>query len=116
MTCKDQQGQTGPQSERPIQDHGDEGDLLRATPLESNERKEIEVGRKEEVQAHNVHAFPFPKVCQNPFPTDLSTRKKHDAAPPQLLNANPLAQIISTETVADEDRRHRPRSTEGRGD
>ena len=32
---------------------------------------------------------------------DLPTRKKHDAVPPRLLNADPLAQIIGTETVAD---------------
>ena len=32
---------------------------------------------------------------------DLPTRRKHDAVPPQLLNADPLAQIIGTETVAD---------------
>ena len=32
---------------------------------------------------------------------DLPTRKKHDAVPPHLLNADPLAQIIGTETVAD---------------
>ena len=38
-----------PQNERPIQDHGDEGNSLRAAPLESNERKEIIVGGKEEV-------------------------------------------------------------------
>ena len=34
-------------------------------------------------------------------PTDLPARKKHDAVPPQLLNADLLAQIIGTETVAD---------------
>ena len=32
---------------------------------------------------------------------DLPARKKHDAVPPHLLNADPLAQIIGTETVAD---------------
>ena len=32
---------------------------------------------------------------------DLLARKKHDAVPPHLLNADPLAQIIDTETVAD---------------
>ena len=57
-TCKDQQGQKGPQSKRPLKDHWDEGDLLRATPLKSNERKEIKVGEKEEVLAHKAHAFP----------------------------------------------------------
>ena len=34
-------------------------------------------------------------------PTDLPARKKHDAVPLHLLNANPLAQIIGTETVVD---------------
>ena len=32
---------------------------------------------------------------------DLPARKKHNAVPPQLLNADPLAQIIGTETIAD---------------
>ena len=32
---------------------------------------------------------------------DLPTGKKHDAVPPHLLNADPLAQITGTETVAD---------------
>ena len=32
---------------------------------------------------------------------DLPTRKKHNAVPPQLLNADPSAQIIGMETVAD---------------
>ena len=43
---------------------------------------------------------PFPD-CPNLSPTDLPARKKHDAVPPQLLNADPLAQIIGTETVPD---------------
>ena len=38
-TCKDHQGQAGPWSERPVQDHGDKGDSLRAAPLEPSERK-----------------------------------------------------------------------------
>ena len=59
------------------------------------------MGGKEEVQAHKAHAFPFPRDPQNPSPTDLSARKKHDAVPPRLLNADPLAQIIDTETIAD---------------
>ena len=58
------------------------------------------MGGKEEVQAHKAHAFPFPRVCPNPSPTDLPARKKHDAVPPWLLN-DPLAKIIGTETVAD---------------
>ena len=56
---------------------------------------------KEEVQAHKAHAFSFPKDCPNQSPTDLPARKKHDAVPPRLLNADPLAQIIGTETIVD---------------
>ena len=98
-TCKDQQELAGPWSERPVQDHGDKGDSLRATPLEPSEKSEV--GGKEEVWVHESHAFPFPKNCPNPSPTYLPARKKHDAVPPQLLNADPVAQIIGTETVAD---------------
>ena len=40
-----------------------------------------------------------------PFPETIQTHSPqislHDAVPPQLLNANPLAQIIGTETIAD---------------
>ena len=43
----------------------------------------------------------FPKSHHNPSPTDLPARKKHDAVSPQLLNADPLVQIIGTETIAD---------------
>ena len=56
---------------------------------------------KDEVWTCKAHAFPFPKDCPNPSPTDLPIRKKYDAVPPQLLNANLLAQIIGTETIAD---------------
>ena len=73
----------------------------KAAPLKLSERTKIEVDGKEEVQAHKAHAFPFPKDHPNLSPTDLPTRRKHDAVPPRLLNADPLAQIISTETVAD---------------
>ena len=59
------------------------------------------MGGKEEVQAHKSHAFPFPRDPPNPSPADLPARKKHDAVPPQLLNMDPLAQIIGTETIAD---------------
>ena len=58
------------------------------------------MGGEEEVWAHKAHAFPFPKDCPSPSPTDLPTRKKHDAVPPELLNADRLAQIIGTETIA----------------
>ena len=64
-------------------------------------QKEKKVGGKEEVWVHKVHAFPFPKNHPNPYSTDLPARKKHYAVPPQLLNANPLAQMIVTETVDD---------------
>ena len=57
------------------------------------------MGGKEE--EHKAHAFPFPRVCPNLSLTDLPTRKKYDAVQPRLLNANPLAQIIGTKTVAD---------------
>ena len=59
------------------------------------------MGGKEEVWAHKAHALPFPRDHPNQSPTSLLTRKKHDAVPPQLLKADPLAQIIGTETVAD---------------
>ena len=59
------------------------------------------MGGKEDVLAHKVHISPFPKSCSNPSPTDLPARKKHNAVPPRLLNADPLAQIIGTETIAD---------------
>ena len=59
------------------------------------------MGGKEEVWVHKAHAFPFPKNPPNPSSTDLPARKKHDAVLPQLLNANLLAQIIGTETIAD---------------
>ena len=59
------------------------------------------MGGKEEVRAHKAHAFIFPRDRPNPSPTELPARKKHDAVPPQLLNADLLAQIIGTETVAD---------------
>ena len=58
------------------------------------------MGGKEKVWTYKAHAFPFPKDHPNPSPTDLPARKKHDAVPPRLLNADPLAQIIGTETIA----------------
>ena len=59
------------------------------------------MGGKEEVWAHKAHAFSFPRDYLNPTPTDLPARKKHDAVPPQLLNVDPLAQIIGMGTIAD---------------
>ena len=75
--------------------------MLRAAPLKLNEKKEVYVGGKEEVQAYKAHAFPFPRDHPNPSPTDLPARKKHDAVPPRLLDADLLAQIIGMETIAD---------------
>ena len=59
------------------------------------------MGGKEKVWAHKAHAFPFPKYCPNPYPTDFPARKKRDVVPPWLLNADPLAQIIGMETVVE---------------
>ena len=59
------------------------------------------MGGKEEVQAHKAHVSPFPKSHPNPFLMDLPARKKHNAVPPELLNADPLAKIIGMETMAD---------------
>ena len=100
-TCQDQQGQTGPWNERPIEDYGNEGSSLRAGPLKWNETKGIKVGGKEEVWAKGTHALPFPRNSSNQSHMNLLARKKHNAVPPHLLNADPLAQIIDTETVAD---------------
>ena len=75
--------------------------LIKSCPLKLNETKEIEVGGKEEVQAQGADALPFPRNHSNLSPMDLPAWKKHDAVPPHLLNADPLAQIIGTETVAD---------------
>ena len=55
---------------------------------------------KEEVWAHKARVSPFPKGCPNPSLMDPPARKKHDAVPPRLLNADPLAQIIGMETMA----------------
>ena len=44
---------------------------------------------------------PFPEIIQTHLPQISPQEKKHDAVPPQLLNAGPLAQIIGTEMVAD---------------
>ena len=58
------------------------------------------MGGKEDVLAHEVHIPPFPKIYSNPSPTDLPASRKHNAVPPRLLNTDPLAQIIDTESVA----------------
>ena len=59
------------------------------------------MGGKEDVLAHELCIPPFPKSCSNPSSTDLPARRKHNAVPPRLLKADPLAQIIGTESVAD---------------
>ena len=56
---------------------------------------------KEDVLAHEVRIPPFPKSCSNPSPTDVPARREHNAVPPRLLNADPLAQIIGTESIVD---------------
>ena len=56
---------------------------------------------EEEVTIQDAHFPPFSKTSKNSSPTDLPARTKHNAVPPWLLNADPLAQIISTETIAD---------------
>ena len=59
------------------------------------------MGGKEDVLAHEVCIPPFPKNHSNLSPTDLPARRKHNAVPPRLLNTDPLAQIIGTESIAD---------------
>ena len=59
------------------------------------------MGGKEDVLAQEVHIPSFPKSHSNPSPTDLPARRKHNAVPPRLLNADPLAQIIGNESIAD---------------
>ena len=57
------------------------------------------MGGKEEIQAQGTCTLPRKHL--NWSPMDLPTRRKHDTVPPHLLNADPLAQIIGTETIAD---------------
>ena len=59
------------------------------------------MGGKEEIWAPKAHVPSLPGSHPNPSPTDLPARKKHDAVPPQLLNIDPLTQIIGMETIAD---------------
>ena len=103
-TCKDQSELTGPRSEEHTQvDRGQDEpvDDVYPEPNTSNPREENEGAEKEGMSAHEAHAPPFPKRPKNPSPTDLPARKKHNAVPSRLLNADPLAQIIGMETVAD---------------
>ena len=92
------------QSKKPTQVDRYEGDPLRIIhpkPNKPNQKEEKEVGGKEDVLAHEVCIPPFPKSHSNPSPTDLPARRKHNAVPRRLLNADPLAQIIGTESIAD---------------
>ena len=66
-----------------------------------NRDKKVEVGGKEDVLAFSACVPPFPKSHPGPSPTNFPARKKHNAVPPRLLNADPLAQMIGTETIAD---------------
>ena len=59
------------------------------------------MGGKEEIQVQGACTLPFPRNHLNQSPTDLPVRRKHDTVPPCLLNADSLAEIIGTETVAD---------------
>ena len=60
-----------------------------------NPREEDKGAGKEGMLALEAHAPLFPKRLKSPSPTDLPAWKKHK------LNADPLAQIIGMETVAD---------------
>ena len=102
-THKDQQRPAGPRNKRPNQNSRDEGGSIGAVSPEStqvNRDKEVKVGGKEDVLALSACVPPFPKNHPNPSPTDLPARKKHNAVLPQSLNADPLAQIIGMETIA----------------
>ena len=103
-TYKDQSELTGPWNEEHTQaDRGQDkpvGSIYPKMNVLNPEERDWEIG-KEGVSAHAAHVPPFPKRPKEPSPTDLPTRKKHNAVPPRLLNADPLAQIIGTETIAD---------------
>ena len=102
--CKDQSKLTGPCSEEHVQaDHGQDEPVGNVYPKANvlNPREEGVGAGKEGMSVCEAHAPPFPKRPKNPSPTKLPARKKHNAVPSQLLNADPLAQIIGIETVAD---------------
>ena len=73
--------------------------VIHPKPNELNQKEEKEVGGKEDVLAHKVHIPPFPKSHSNPSPTDLPARR-NNAVPPRLLNTDPLAMFIGTESIA----------------
>ena len=103
-TCKDQSELTGPWSEECMQADQDQDkpvDDIYPKLNVLNLREEDEGAGKEGMLAQEAHAPPFLKRLKNPSSTDLHAQKKHNAVPSQLLNADPLAQIIGMETVAD---------------
>ena len=89
--AKNARGQADQGQDEPV------GDIY-PKPNVLNARKEDE---GEGMSAREAYALPFPKRPKTSSPTDLPAQKKHNAVPSQLLNADPLAQIIGTETVAD---------------
>ena len=103
-TCKDQSKLTGPRSEEHAQtDQGQDepvGSIYPEMNVLNPERRDGEIG-KEDV-SREAHVPPFPGRLKNPCPTDPPARKKHNAVPPRLLNADPLAQIIGMEAIADD--------------
>ena len=85
-------------------DPEDEGSSIGAVSLKLTQvysDKEVKVGGKEDVLALSAHVPSFPKSHPDPSRTNLPARKKHNAVLPRSLNADPLAQIIGTETIAD---------------
>ena len=48
-----------------------------------------------------AHAPTSSRKSPDPSPRHIPAQKKHDAVPPRILNIDPLAQIIGTETIAD---------------
>ena len=97
-TCKDKQEPAGPQSKRPVQFNGDKGDSLGAAPLELSDRELKWVGRRRYGYIRPMFP-PFPRIIQIHV-LWISQQGRNTAVSPRLLNADPLAQIISTETVA----------------
>ena len=84
-TCKDQFKLTGPRSEEHMQaDRGQDkpvGSIYPKLNILNPEERDGEIG-KEGVSSHEAHVPPFPKRPKELSPTDLPTRKKHNAVPP----------------------------------
>ena len=95
---------TGPQRQEDTQANWDQGKPVGGTCFNPNtlnlEDRDGEM-EEEEVMTQKAHTPSSSKKPNNPSPTHLLAQKKHDAVPPWILNANPLAQIIGTETIAD---------------